>query len=329
MPLLELEKVSKEFPLAGDQRVFAVDDVTLAVEAGTTVALIGESGSGKSTLGRLALRLLEPTSGSVRFDGRDLTTLSRRELRAVRSRMQIIFQEPFESLNPRMCIGQIVGEPLSIHRPDLGATQRRRRVNETLEHVGLPPEMYSRYPGELSGGQQQRIGVARAIVTEPELVVLDEPTSSLDLSVRAQILQLLQRLKNDLQMAYVFISHDIDTVRYMSDWVAVMYHGRVVESGPAPLVFAQPFHPYTKALLASALPVDPSVEMAPLGLVGDPTPPVHKPTACVLLSRCPYRSDECSKGDVPLADVGDGRRVACVNVERIRSIPLSGSAASR
>jgi oligopeptide/dipeptide ABC transporter ATP-binding protein len=319
MALLELEKVSKEFALGGDQRVFAVDGVDLSVEAGSTVALIGESGSGKSTLGRLALRLLEPTSGTVRFEGRDLGSLRRRELRAARARMQIIFQEPYESLNPRMRVGHIIGEPLSIHRPDLDASQRRQRVMETLEHVGLPEQMYERYPGELSGGQQQRIGVARAIVTEPALVVLDEPTSSLDLSVRAQILQLLQRLQAELGMAYVFISHDIHTVRYMSDWIAVMYHGRVVESGPAEQVFAEALHPYTRALLASALPVDPTVPVPPLGLVGDPTPPVHKPTECVLLSRCPFRTDDCAVADVPLADFGSGRQVACINVETVRA----------
>jgi oligopeptide/dipeptide ABC transporter ATP-binding protein len=327
MPILELESVSKEFPLAGDQRVYAVDEVSLVVEAGTTVALIGESGSGKSTLGRLAIRLLEPTSGSVRFDGRDLADLSRAELRALRSNLQIIFQEPFESLDPRMTVGRIIGEPLSIHNPELGIGQRRQRVNETLELVGLPATMYSRYPGELSGGQQQRVGIARAIITQPRLVVLDEPTSSLDLSVRAQILQLLQRLQSEMQMAYLFISHDIHTVRYMSDWIAVMYHGRVVESGSAEKIFAEPFHPYTKALLASALSVQPGSEMEPLALVGDPTPPVHKPTACVLLKRCPYRTAECSEGDVPLVDVEQGRSVACINVDAVRGLSASGASA--
>ncbi|MFG1889229.1 ABC transporter ATP-binding protein [Micromonospora sp. NPDC049051] len=312
MSLLELANVSKEFDLGGDTRVYALDDVSLSVDAGETVAIIGESGSGKSTLGRLALRLIEPTRGSVHFEGTDVLALPAAEMRKLRAKMQIIFQEPFESLNPRMRVGDIIGEPLAIHRPGMSAQDRRARFDRVIEQVGLPPDMARRYPGELSGGQQQRVGIARAVVTEPSLIVLDEPTSSLDLSVRAQILQLLADLQAELGMGYLFISHDIHTVRYVSDRIAVMYRGRVVETGPSERVFADPRHPYTQALLAAALPVDPDEEMPPARLVGDPMSPTTLVKGCVLYGRCPVGEDRCAQTEVRLTPVDADREVACI-----------------
>ncbi|GGM18161.1 MULTISPECIES: ABC transporter ATP-binding protein [Micromonospora] len=312
MSLLKLANVSKEFPVGGATRVYALDDVSLSVDAGETLAIIGESGSGKSTLGRLALRLIEPTHGSVHFQGTDVLALPPAELRRLRAKLQIIFQEPFESLNPRMRVADIVGEPLAIHQPNISAADRRARVSAVIEQVGLAPDMARRYPGELSGGQQQRVGIARAIVTRPALIVLDEPTSSLDLSVRAQILQLLADLQTELGMGYLFISHDIHTVRYVSDRIAVMYRGRVVETGPSERVFADPQHPYTRALLAAALPVDPDQELPPARLVGEPLSPTQRVTGCVLYGRCPVSEEKCVQIDVRLAPIDADRQVACV-----------------
>jgi oligopeptide/dipeptide ABC transporter ATP-binding protein len=330
MSLLELAGVSKEFEIGGGRRVYAVNDVNLHVDRGRTVAVIGESGSGKSTLGRIALRLLEPTSGSVHFDGRDLGSLDRAELRRLRSRMQVVFQEPFESLNPRMSIGDIVGEPLLVHGT-LSKAVRRDKVLQVLEHVGLGGEdLARRYPGELSGGQQQRVGIARAIVTEPSLLVLDEPTSSLDVSIRAQILALLQRLQGELDLAYLFISHDIQTVRYLSNAIVVMYQGTVVESGPSDAVFASPRHPYSQALLASALSPDPADQVPTLQLQGDPPTPTTRPQGCVFKGRCPVRIAACD-GDVPLLSVGGQHSVACVNLagaDRLARDTFAGSATS-
>jgi oligopeptide/dipeptide ABC transporter ATP-binding protein len=328
MSLLELVGVSKEFEIGKARRVYAVNNVDLHVDRGRTVAVIGESGSGKSTLGRIALRLLEPTSGSVLFEGRDLGTLDRAELRRLRSRMQVVFQEPFESLNPRMSIGDIVAEPLLVHST-LTKSARKAKVLEVLEHVGLGgDELARRYPGELSGGQQQRVGIARAIVTEPSLLVLDEPTSSLDVSIRAQILALLQRLQGELDLAYLFISHDIQTVRYLSNAIIVMYQGTVVESGPSETVFASPRHPYSQALLASALTPDPADQVPSLQLQGDPPTPTTRPQGCVFRGRCPVRIAECD-GDVPLISVGGQHSVACVNLagaDRLARDTFAGSA---
>jgi oligopeptide/dipeptide ABC transporter ATP-binding protein len=312
MALLELDQVSRTFPVGHGQTVLAVDKLSLSVERSETVALIGESGSGKSTAGRLALRLLDPTEGSVRFDGRELGQLGRADMRRVRARLQVVVQEPFESLNPRLRVRSIVEEPLIIHGLEPDATKRRARVAETLEHVGLGADFGDRYPGELSGGQQQRVGVARAVVTDPSFVVLDEPTSSLDLSVRAQILQLLSRLQRELGMAYLFISHDIHTVRYVADRIVVMYLGRVVEVGTTEALSESPQHPYTKALLSSALSADPDEPTRPVMLDGDPTSPTERPSGCVLYPRCPIRIDACAAAPVPLRAVGPGHEAACI-----------------
>jgi ABC-type microcin C transport system duplicated ATPase subunit YejF len=258
MPLLELTSVSKTFQTAAGLAVDAVADVSLSVEPGETLGLIGESGSGKSTLGRIALGLLSPDSGQVVFNGRDLGQLSPPELRQMRSRLSVVFQEPYEALDPRQRVGATVGEPLLVHARKLSRRDRDRVVRSTLEEVGLPAEYADRFPRELSGGEQQRVGVARAIITRPRLVVLDEPTSSLDLSVRAQVLLLLRELQKNHQLAYLFISHDIHTVEYMSGRIAVMRGGKVVESGDSATVMRHPEHEYTQTLLASALSLEDS-----------------------------------------------------------------------
>jgi ABC-type oligopeptide transport system ATPase subunit len=257
MTLLELDNVTKTFQRGSGPKVHAVRGISFSLNAGETLAIIGESGSGKSTAGRLAIGLLPVSGGEVRFEGTALGKLAPRELRALRPHMQAVFQEPFQSLNPRMRIIDIVEEPLIIHHKELSRRERRDKAFETLSHVGLPPEVAFVYPRVLSGGQQQRVGIARALVTQPKLVILDEPTSSLDLSVRAQILGLLKRLQDELQLAYLFISHDISTVEYMSDRVAVMHRGQFVEVGRADEVLINPKDDYTKALLSARLSVVP------------------------------------------------------------------------
>ncbi|GIJ29862.1 hypothetical protein Vqi01_50240 [Micromonospora qiuiae] len=259
MSLVEIEDVHKVFPARqrGGEPVHALKGVSLHVNEGETLAVIGESGSGKSTLGRVALRLIDVDSGAVRIDGKDLGTMDANTLRRQRADMQLVFQEPFESLNPRMAIGAIVAEPLQIHQPQLGTTEIRRQVLSTLEHVGLPQSFADRLPGELSGGQQQRVGIARAIISRPRFVVLDEPTSSLDLSIRAQILALLAELQREYSMAYLFVSHDMHTVEWVSDRIAVMYLGEIVETKPTRELFDAPEHPYTQTLLSARLSPDP------------------------------------------------------------------------
>ena len=271
MSLVEVENARKTFPSRqrGGEPVQALRGVSLRVEAGETLAVIGESGSGKSTLGRAVLRLLELDEGAVRIGGEDLAALSPAQLRAKRAEMQIVFQEPYESLNPRMTIGAIVAEPLQIHHRNLSTTETRARVLATLDKVGLPGKVATRLPGELSGGQQQRVGVARAIISEPKFVVLDEPTSSLDLSIRAQILDLLATIQKDLGLAYLFVSHDMHTVEKVSDRIAVMYHGDIVETASTPDLFRKPEHDYTKTLLSARLSADPREKHAYRSFEGD------------------------------------------------------------
>lgn len=259
MPVLEIQELNKWFTSRDrhGEPLHVVKDVSLSIEAGETVAVIGESGSGKSTLGRLALRLLEADSGIVRFEGTDLASLSEPELRAMRKSMQVVFQEPYQSLNPRLTVGAIVGEPLDIHQPSLGTTERRRLVLNALDMVGLPEGIAARLPAELSGGQQQRVGIARALISDPRLVVLDEPTSSLDLTVRAQVLKLLRDLQSRLGLAYLFVSHDMDTVEWISDRTMVMFRGSIVETGTTEQILLQPQHAYTQKLLSARLSIDP------------------------------------------------------------------------
>lgn len=320
--LLEVRALTKTFDVGGAIRrrpLRALDAVDLDVEAGTTLGLVGESGSGKSTLARCLLRLVEPTSGRIVFDGDDLTDRPGRRVADIYQRAQMVFQDPNSSLNPRMTIGELVAEPLRLH---LGRSRRDSadRVDELLALVGLTPHHADRYPHQLSGGQRQRVGIARALAPEPTLLILDEPTSSLDVSVRGQILQLLVELQRELGLTYLFISHDLGVVRHLCDQVAVLYLGKVVEQGPSAEVFGSPRHPYTQALL-SAVPA-PRWGSRPerVRLKGEIPSPINLPTGCRLVGRCPWEIDECSTVHPELrnADGGhhNGHRVACHVVNR-------------
>jgi peptide/nickel transport system ATP-binding protein len=293
--LVEVENLTKHFPVKqgvfarGRGVVHAVEDVSLTINRGETLGVVGESGCGKSTTARLIVRLLEPTGGTIRFEGRDITHLPQRQLRPLRQRMQIIFQDPYSSLNPRKSVGQIIGEPFTIHKT---AKDVRSRVQELLARVGLSPEHINRFPHEFSGGQRQRIGIARALALQPKLIVCDEPVSALDVSVQAQILNLLKSLQREYNLTYVFISHDLSVIRQVSDRIAVMYLGRVVELGSSESLYLHPRHPYTAALL-SAVP-KPETNGGPhLGsrerivLGGDVPSPVDPPQACIFHTRCP------------------------------------------
>ncbi len=315
-PLLEVRGLVKRFPLrrgvfgrvGGEVR--AVDGVSFAVESGEVLGLVGESGCGKTTTGRCVLRLVEPTAGEIRFEGEDITHLPRRRLRPLRRRMQIIFQDPFSSLNPRLSAGSMLSEPLVLHGIARGA-RARDRVAELLEMVGLSPEHARRYPHEFSGGQRQRLGVARALAVEPRLIVADEPVSALDVSIRAQILNLLQDLQRRLGLAYLFIAHDLAVVQHISDRVAVMYLGRIVELAPADRLYAAPRHPYTAALL-SAIPV--AGAEPPRGrivLQGDVPSPLHPPAGCRFHPRCPLARERCRSEEPDLLEVAPGHFSAC------------------
>ncbi|MPZ84880.1 MAG: ATP-binding cassette domain-containing protein [Actinophytocola sp.] len=326
MSLMELTGIRHVFRRGGKE-VHAVNGVSLSVGAGETVAVIGESGSGKSTLGRIALGLITPTTGEVAFDGTVLGTLRKPALRALRSRVQVVFQEPYESLNPRIKVGDIVAEPLVIHDRELSREQRREKVVAMLERVGLTAEHADRYPRNLSGGQQQRIGIARAIITRPELVVLDEPTSSLDVSVRARVLDLLRDLQREQGISYIFISHDLATVGLISDRVAVMYLGQIVEQGPTAEVLGNPKHPYTKALMSATLSTVVGERREHIPLQGEIPNPSTAPTACVLSGRCPIEIDECSAGPVAFRPVAEGHDVACLRAERSDALLPTGESA--
>jgi oligopeptide/dipeptide ABC transporter ATP-binding protein len=321
--LLEAVDVVKHFPVrrgalarGARQVVHAVDGVSLEVRAGETLGVVGESGCGKSTLGRALVRLHELTSGTVRFDGRDISTLSRRELRPLRREMQMVFQDPYASLNPRKRVGQILREPFRIHgQPGGGA-----RVQELLEVVGLNPDHADRYPHEFSGGQRQRIGVARALALRPRLIVADEPVSALDVSIQAQVINLLDDLQDDFQLTYVFIAHDLGVVRHVSDRIAVMYLGALVELSPADELYARPIHPYTEALL-SAVPVievDPAHRRERIVLQGDVPSPIEPPTGCRFHPRCRLATEICGVERPLLRDHGQGHLAACHH-------PLPGS----
>ena len=320
--LLDVRSLVKEFPVEGSRDVVhAVSSVNLSVHRGETLGLVGESGCGKTTIGRLVLRLIDPTAGSVIINGLDLGALSREKLRKVRSTMQIIFQNPFASLNPRMAVEEILMRPMRIHLR-ISSAERSKRVDELLEKVGLRPEHRSRYPHEFSGGQRQRIAIARALAVEPAFLVLDEPTSALDVSVQAQILNLLRRLQQDLGLTYLFISHDLSAVRHMSDRIAVMYLGKVVELADSETLFAAPKHPYTRALM-SAIPVtNPRLRRERVRLTGDIPSPINLPSGCAFRTRCPWAEKRCSHEEPALLDERDADRehlVACHFVDQIAS----------
>jgi oligopeptide transport system ATP-binding protein len=318
-PILEVTDLVKHFPIKSgiliDREVGAVqavDGVSFKVGAGETLGLVGESGCGKSTLSRTILRLIEPTSGSIKFEGREVTDLSHNQLRELRPKMQMIFQDPYASLNPRKRVAQIIGDPMKLH----GVVKRggvRDAVRELLERVGLNPEHYNRYPHEFSGGQRQRIGIARALSLNPKLVIADEPVSALDVSIQAQIINLLEDLQGQFDLTYVFVAHDLGVVRHVADRIAVMYLGRIVEIGPADEVYENPIHPYTVSLL-SAVPIpDPRANAAreQTILEGDVPSPANPPEACRFHTRCPKATEICSQVDPPLVDYGHDHWAAC------------------
>ena len=309
-PLLQVVDLTTHFLIAGGGAVRAVDSVSFTVNAGETFGLVGESGCGKTSTGRSILQLVPVTSGQVLFQGTDLTKLSRKELRPLRKEMQIIFQDPFSSLNPRMTIGQMIEEPLMVHKiyPDKAA--RRKRVEELLDMVGLQPEAYNRYPHEFSGGQRQRIGIARALSLAPKLIVCDEPVSALDVSIQSQIINLLDDLQNRLGLAYIFIAHSLNVVKHISDRIAVMYLGKIVEIATSDDLFANPLHPYTQALL-SAIPVPaPGAQPPPIPLEGDVPSPATPPAGCRFHTRCKYCVERCRTEEPVLTGEG-GHQVAC------------------
>lgn len=308
------ERLVKAFPLRGSRSVVsAVNGVDIEIERGTTLGLVGESGSGKSTVGRSVLRLTEPTSGVIRHGDVDVTSMSSKRLQAHRARVQMVFQDPYESLNPRMRIRALVEEPLLLHT-DMGRAERARRAAELMRLVQLESAYLDRLPHELSGGQLQRIGIARAIATDPEFLVLDEPTSSLDLSVRAGILALLERIQAERRITYLFISHDLTTVARMSDEVAVMYLGTIVEQGAAEHVIGDPQHPYTQALLSAALPIQPRTSLKRHTLDGETPSPINLPDGCLFAARCPLRRADCRTGRPAHVPSSPGHTAACVRL---------------
>ena len=317
MPLLEVKNLKVHFPVKHgvfsrvNAWVKAVDDVSLTVAPGETVGLVGESGCGKTTLGRAIIRLLEPTAGSVTFESENITTLEGAALRERRRRFQMIFQDPVGSLNPRMTVGQIIGEALDIHHLAADEQAREARIGQLLKDVGLNPQHAQRYPHEFSGGQRQRIGIARALAVEPKLIVCDEPVSALDVSVQAQIINLLQDLQREHGLAYLFIAHDLAVVEHISHRVVVMYLGKIVETAASKVVVTQPKHPYTQALLSAVPVVDPDSKRQRIVLPGDVPSPINPPSGCPFHPRCPVAEARC-KTEVPaLREVSAGHFAAC------------------
>jgi peptide/nickel transport system ATP-binding protein len=319
-PVLQVLDLKKHFPVGSQVTgrggtVYAVDGVSFAIGQGEMLGLVGESGSGKTTVGNCIMRLLEPTDGTILLKGRDITHLSRREMRPLRREMHMVFQDPYSSLDPRMTCGQIVGEPLRTQRLARGA-QLENRIRELFDAVGLRPELRYRYPHELSGGQRQRINIARALALAPQIVLLDEAVSALDKSVEAQVINLLLDLKDDLGLTYIFISHDLNVVRFISDRVIVMYLGEIVEEAPVECLWKSPRHPYTRALLAAVPSHDPDRRTEKVPITGDPPNPIAPPSGCRFHTRCPFAEAVCSANRPRLMRSGEERhRAACHMVD--------------
>jgi oligopeptide/dipeptide ABC transporter ATP-binding protein len=316
MSLLEVRNLKKYFPIKKGvfsrtwEQVRAVDGVSFSLKRGETLGLVGESGCGKTTVGRSILRLIEPTAGQITFNDQNMLELEREELRKVRASLQIIFQDPFSSLDPRMNVGQIIAEPIRNHLK-ISRTETRNRVAYLMDRVGLHPEHINRYPHEFSGGQRQRIGIARALALNPLAIICDEPVSALDVSIQAQVINLLAQLQEQMNLSYLFIAHDLSVVEHISDRVAVMYLGRIVELATDKELYQNPLHPYTKALL-SAVPIpDPETQRKKILLQGDVPSPMNPPSGCSFHTRCPERKEMCARQEPTLEDAGDGHWVAC------------------
>jgi oligopeptide/dipeptide ABC transporter ATP-binding protein len=335
-PLLEVKHVKKYFPIKKGvlqhevARVHAVDDVSFAVREGETLGLVGESGCGKSTLGRTIVRLLEPTDGQIIFRGTEIEDLGPRRLRPLRREMQMVFQDPYASLNPRKRVGTIISDPLKIH--SIGdKSERKATVEQLLETVGLSPEHYNRFPHEFSGGQRQRIGIARALALRPKLIIADEPVSALDVSIQAQMLNLLEDLQTEFQLTFIFIAHDLGVVRHVSDRIAVMYLGKLVELSPAEELYSRPIMPYTEALL-SAVPIpDPDLarKRERIVLEGDVPSPINPPSGCRFHPRCRYATQVCKEIEPPLTDYGNGHLAACHHPLNVDAATLASATVAR
>ena len=322
-PLLKVEGLKKYFPIKSgvlgrvSNHVKAVDDVSFTVQEGETLGIVGESGCGKSTTGRMLMRLLEPTEGTVTFDGQELTSLSNNDMRKARRDIQMVFQDPYASLNPRHTIEKILMEPLNVH--NIGdPKERKKKVQEFLEIVGLSSYHAKRYPHQFSGGQRQRIGIARALMTNPKLIIADEPVSALDVSIQAQVLNLMQDLQKELKLTYIFIAHDLGVVRHISDRVGVMYLGQMAELADTEDLYEKPLHPYTQALLAAVPVPDPEFVREEVVISGDVPSPANPPSGCRFHTRCPFKMDICSQAVPIFAEVEKGHSVACHLYEECR-----------
>ena len=333
--ILRLDNLVKHFPIRAGLfkrtvgQIHAVDGVDLVVHSGETVGLVGESGCGKTTLSRSIIRLIDPTAGTIVFNGRDITHFNRRQMREVRAEMQIVFQDPYASLNPRMTVRDIIGEPLRIRGLHRGQ-QGRERIEELLRTVGLSPEHANRFPHEFSGGQRQRIGVARALALNPQLIILDEPVSALDVSIRAQVVNLLESLQRDFGLTYIFVAHDLSVVRHVSDRVAVMYLGKIVEIGEKHDIYDRPSHPYTQALL-SAVPIEEPTQRGKrerIVLEGDVPSPANPPSGCRFRTRCWKAQEICAQEEPALVDRGQGHPSACHFAEIVKPLDLVSTTAS-
>lgn len=336
-PLLEIRHLVKHFPLSKGiifrkqvGAVQAVDDVSLTVDEGETVGLVGETGCGKSTVARMLVRLLDPTSGEISFDGEDLASAKGDDLNELRREVQIVFQDPYSALNPRKTVGAIIADPLVVYGIGKEGDRRKEMVQELMEQVGLSPEHYNRLPHEFSGGQRQRIGIARALALKPKLIVLDEPVSALDVSIQAQVVNLLSDLQKELDLSYLFVAHDLSVVRHVSDRIAVMYLGKIVEVAPSKEIFEKPIHPYTLALYSAVPKPDPADRSEkPIRLEGDLPSPTDPPSGCRFRTRCPWATDICSQAEPPLVDYGSGHLAACHHPQNVSLSDLASAKVSK